>query len=115
MKPLATAVSVKAVSIVAKTLSVGVFLLALGIGPAPALAETAGAPSAAPAAGAVNINTASAEAIAEALNGVGPKIAEAIVAYRTAHGPFKDKAQLLEVKGIGDATLKKNEALILLE
>lgn len=105
----------KAVSVVAKTLSVVVFLLALGTGPTPAFAETAGAaPPAAPA-GAININTASAEAIAAALNGVGPKIAEAIVAYRTTHGPFKDKAQLLEVKGIGDATLKKNEALILLE
>lgn len=111
MKPLA-----KTVSVVAKTLSVLAFLLALGAGPVPVLAETAGAaPPAAPVAATININTASAEEIAAALNGVGPKIAEAVVAYRTANGPFKDKAQLLEVKGIGDAILKKNEALIRLE
>jgi len=61
---------------------------------------------------AVNINTASAEEIAAALNGVGESKAEAIVAYRKQHGPFKTLADLQNVKGIGEKTLEKNAALI---
>lgn len=57
---------------------------------------------------AVNINTASAAELAEALVGVGPAKAQAIVAYREANGPFTDKSQLLEIKGIGEATLEQN-------
>ncbi len=60
----------------------------------------------------VNINTASAAELAEALVGVGAAKAQAIVAYREAHGPFTDKAQLLEVKGIGPAILDKNASRI---
>lgn len=56
----------------------------------------------------INVNTASADALAEILTGVGPKKAEAIVAYREANGPFKDVDDLLQVKGIGPATLEKN-------
>lgn len=56
----------------------------------------------------VNVNTASADALSELLNGVGPKKAEAIVAYREANGPFKVVDDLLNVKGIGPATLEKN-------
>jgi len=63
-------------------------------------------------AGPVNINTASAAELAEALVGVGAAKAQAIVAYREANGPFTDKAQLLEVKGIGPAILDKNASRI---
>jgi len=56
----------------------------------------------------VNINTADAAAIAEALNGVGPARAEAIVAHRKANGAFKSADQLAEVKGIGLSTVEKN-------
>lgn len=56
----------------------------------------------------VNINTADAAAIAEALNGVGPAKAEAIVAHRKANGAFKSADQLAEVKGIGLSTVEKN-------
>lgn len=56
----------------------------------------------------VNINTASADALAELLTGIGPKKAEAIVAYREANGPFKTVDDLLNVKGVGPATLDKN-------
>lgn len=56
----------------------------------------------------INVNTASADALAELLTGVGPKKAEAIVAYREANGPFKVVDDLLNVKGIGQATLEKN-------
>ncbi len=54
--------------------------------------------------GPVDINTASAEALQQ-LRGVGPAIAERIVAYRTEHGPFTSVEELLEVRGIGEATL----------
>lgn len=60
----------------------------------------------------VNINTGSAEEIAEALIGVGMKKAQAIVDYREQHGPFTDTSQLTNVKGIGEATLKKNLSVI---
>jgi competence protein ComEA len=63
----------------------------------------------------VNINTADAQAIAENLNGIGIKKAEAIIEYRKAHGPFKTLDDLKEVKGIGDATVANNEKLIQLE
>lgn len=63
----------------------------------------------------VNINSASATELAEALVGVGMKKAEAIVEYRDKNGPFTDKNQLLNVKGIGEATLKKNSSVIMLK
>lgn len=60
----------------------------------------------------VNINTANAVEIAEALNGVGLSKAEAIVEYRTAHGPFKHPDELVNVKGIGLKTIDKNRQYI---
>lgn len=57
---------------------------------------------------AVNINTADAATLAASLNGIGLKKAEAIVAYREQNGKFTHADQLLEVKGIGKATLDKN-------
>jgi competence protein ComEA len=50
--------------------------------------------------GAVNLNTADATALGT-LTGVGPKTAEAIIAWRDANGPFASVEQLMEVKGIG--------------
>src|SRR5690606_3237340 len=63
----------------------------------------------------LNINTASAEAIAEQLHGIGAAKAQAIVAYREANGPFASVEDLANVKGIGAATLEKNAALIVVE
>ncbi|HBG31671.1 ComEA family DNA-binding protein [Candidatus Macondimonas diazotrophica] len=63
----------------------------------------------------VNINTADAEAIADALPGIGPAKAKAIVDYRTKNGPFKVKEDLTHVPGIGDATLEKIAADVLLQ
>jgi competence protein ComEA len=67
------------------------------------------------AAYAVNINKASAEQIAEALKGVGAIKAEAIVAYRKKNGPFKTMKGLINVKGIGVATVDKNQKNIQLQ
>ncbi len=67
------------------------------------------------AASPININQASAEQMAENLKGVGLKKAHAIVQYREKIGEFQTQNQLLNVKGIGAATLEKNEGNILLE
>ncbi|MBD9484610.1 helix-hairpin-helix domain-containing protein [Pseudomonas sp. PDM14] len=56
----------------------------------------------------VNINTADAETLQGELNGIGKVKAEAIIEHRTANGPFASVDELLEVKGIGAATLEKN-------
>ena len=53
----------------------------------------------------LNINTASAEEL-ETLSGVGPVLAERIVVYRTEHGPFQTRVDLMQVKGIGEDTLE---------
>ena len=62
----------------------------------------------------VNINLASAEAIAEALSGVGLAKANRIVEYREAYGPFEHVDELAAVRGIGQATVEKNRDAILL-
>ena len=56
----------------------------------------------------VDINKASATEISTALVGVGQSKAEAIVAYRKEHGPFKTADDLVLVKGIGEKTVAKN-------
>lgn len=52
----------------------------------------------------VNLNTADLAAL-ETLPGVGPVTAGAIMTWRTEHGGFTAVEELLEVDGIGDATL----------
>ncbi|GAB1258048.1 ComEA family DNA-binding protein [Aurantivibrio plasticivorans] len=56
----------------------------------------------------VNINKADAATLAANLIRVGDSRAKAIVEYRKQHGKFTSKEQLLEVKGIGESTLKQN-------
>jgi competence protein ComEA len=48
----------------------------------------------------------------EALPGIGKVTAQAIVTYRTENGPFQRIEDLLEVSGIGEATLEKIEDFI---
>jgi len=54
----------------------------------------------------VNINTAGADELTP-LNGIGKVKAEAIVAYRTANGPFKTIDDLAKIKGMGGKNLEK--------
>lgn len=54
----------------------------------------------------VHINSASLEELC-ALNGVGPKLAEKILATRNALGPFKTGEDLQKVPGIGKKKLEK--------
>jgi competence protein ComEA len=63
----------------------------------------------------VNINKADAKTIADSLSGIGMAKAEAIVAYRTAHGDFKTTDDLDKVSGIGAKTIEKNKADILFD
>jgi competence protein ComEA len=64
-------------------------------------------------AGPVNINTADAAKLAAELDGVGPALAEAIVADRQANGNFATAEALMRVKGIGARIIEINKANIL--
>jgi competence protein ComEA len=48
------------------------------------------------------------------IKGVGEKTAAAILAYRRAHGPFRDVRELLQIKGIGEKKLEKLRPHIIL-
>lgn len=86
----------------------------VGAGSAPAGQPAAGAAGAAGGrAGKVNLNTA-AEADLDALPGVGPVTAAAIVSWRQSNGKFTDIEQLGEVDGIGPARLAKLRELVTL-
>src|SRR3989304_372268 len=64
-----------------------------------------------PAAGLVNINPATAPEL-ELLPGIGPSLAQGIVAYREAHGLFREIEDLLDVPGIGPAKLEQIRGLV---
>lgn len=63
-------------------------------------------------AGTLNLNNANAAELTDKLVGVGPKKAEAIIAWRKANGGFKNPAQLMEVKGIGPSLYERNKAIL---
>jgi comEA protein len=57
----------------------------------------------------VNINQADLSELST-LKGIGPKKAEAIIAYRTSHGPFTSVSGLAKVKGIGLKSVARLQA-----
>ena len=59
----------------------------------------------------VNINTAEQGELAS-LPGIGTSKADAIIAYRSKHGPFQKIEDLTSVRGIGDNILEKIRTLI---
>jgi len=61
----------------------------------------------------VDINTATAEEIAQKLNGVGFAKAKAIVAFRDEHGKFNSVDDLAKVKGIGSKLIERNRDKIM--
>ena len=63
----------------------------------------------------VDVNTADAVTIADALSGIGPKLGAAIVEYREANGPYKSVDDLLNVKGVGPKMLERIKADVLIE
>ncbi|HEY3066598.1 MAG TPA: helix-hairpin-helix domain-containing protein [Methylomirabilota bacterium] len=94
------------------------FALALGAAtPAPLLAGKATSgdtAAAAPASGHVNINTASVKELMT-LDGVGRKVAEKIVEYREAHGPFKRPEDLRKVEGFGAGLWDQNHQRVVVK
>ena len=56
----------------------------------------------------VDINTADAETLAAAINGVGVKKARDIVSHRQKNGPFESVDELTQVSGIGMQTVDKS-------
>ncbi len=59
----------------------------------------------------ININTASLEELDE-LPGIGPTIAQRIIDYRDANGPFQTIEDLLNVSGVGPSTFEQIKDLI---
>jgi competence protein ComEA len=76
-----------------------------GTGSHPGRPDKPGRPAA------VNLNTATVQQL-DALPGVGPVTAAAIVAWRDANGKFTSVDQLAEVDGIGPARLEKLRRLV---
>ena len=67
--------------------------------------RAAGAAAAAPAPGQpLNLNTATLEQL-DALDGIGPTLAQTILAYRDEHGGFGSVEELAQVPGIGEKRL----------
>lgn len=93
--------------------------ISMPAGKAPVLGSSVGGGPAGPVpagggakpAGPVDLNTATVEQL-DALPGVGPVRAAAIVAWRTANGKFTSVDQLGEVDGIGSARLDKLRPLV---
>ncbi|MDT0275978.1 ComEA family DNA-binding protein [Blastococcus goldschmidtiae] len=68
-------------------------------------------PSTDGAGGPVDLNTATAEDL-DGLPGIGPVLAQRIVAYRSAQGPFRSVDQLDDVPGIGPTTAAELAELV---
>lgn len=62
----------------------------------------------------LNLNSATAEQLDD-LPGIGPALAERIIAYRAENGAFTRVDQLNDVKGIGEKTLEKLRPQLTLE
>ncbi len=63
--------------------------------------------------GQVSLNSASAEQL-DSLPGIGPSLAQQIIAYRESQGPFTSVEQLTDVPGIGPAKLEQIRPLVVL-
>jgi competence protein ComEA len=82
----------------------------IGLDPAPV---GAGAPAATGAAGVgvIDINTATVDVL-DQIPGVGPVLAQRIIAYRDLNGGFTSVDQLMEVSGIGEATFAEMQPMV---
>ena len=64
-----------------------------------------------PATEKININTANAGEL-EKLPGVGPKVAQRIIDYRTKNGVFKKAEDIMKVSGIGEKIFARMKDMI---
>jgi competence protein ComEA len=62
----------------------------------------------------ININTASVKEL-QKLEGVGRGVAQRIVEYREANGPFKRGEDLRKVEGVGPAMFERNRERIVVK
>ena len=60
----------------------------------------------------VDVNTASAKVLADAIDGVGLKRAQAIVEYREQHGAFSSVDELAQVRGVSAGIVERNRERI---
>ena len=90
---------------VGNTMNSGSASSAGGSVPAP-IASPVAVSSPAQAGSKININTAGVAEL-DKLSGVGPALAERILQYRAAHGPFARPEDLENVSGIGTKTYEK--------
>jgi competence protein ComEA len=77
-----------------------------GLPPTSATSGDAASPG-----GKVNLNTADLAEL-DALPGIGPALAQRIVDYREANGPFTAPEEIMNVSGIGPATYERFKDLI---
>ena len=78
--------------------------LLVGLAPPPAVPAPGSTPGTTGPVGLVNLNTATMTEL-DTLPGVGPVTAQSILDWRAANGSFTSVDELLEVDGIGEATL----------
>jgi len=93
-----------------RIMTAALLALALGVGTAAAQASRPTAPAVS-AEAPVNLNTAT-PAQLETLPGIGPAMAQRIVEYRQETGGFKKVEELMNVRGIGEASFLRLKALI---
>lgn len=86
----------------------------VGEAPTPAPTAEAAEPDGGELTGPLNINTATAAEL-ELLPGIGPALAERIIAHREAYGPFASIERIQDVSGIGPAKFDAIRELIVTE
>jgi competence protein ComEA len=88
-------------------------LIVIGATPPPGVAAPGAADPGAPAApaGKLDLNAATVAQL-DTLPGIGPALAQRIVAFRTQHGGFRSVDDLHQVPGIGDAKFAEIKDLV---